>query len=212
MAYEFNGTSDYIEATSAVVTAVPLTMACWVNPDNTNTNFNVLAVAADTGTERWMLQMAGALGGDFVRAVTQGSGSTTVGQTATAFTANSWQHIAARFNANNNRRAYINGVGGTAGTTSVTPAGPNTTNIGYSYSSSTRGGFHDGEIAEVGIWNVGLDDAEIAALAKGYRCSLIRPQNLVFYAPIVRQVDDYARGLSLTTSGAVVSPHPRRIA
>jgi hypothetical protein len=52
---------------------------------------------------------------------------------------------------------------------------------------------------------VGVTRKRTAALAKGFRCSLIRPSNLVFYAPIIREVDDYARGVSLTTSGAVVS-------
>jgi hypothetical protein len=212
MAYEFNGTSDYIEATAAVVTAVPLTMACWVNPDNTTANHSSLAVSASTGLERWLLQLAGGISGDPIRAFAQGGGSLAAAESASAFTANTWQHAAARFSANNNRRAYRNGVGGTANTTSITPTGVNRTNIGCNFGSGSRGGFHDGEIAEVGIWNVALDDAEIAALANGFRCSLIRPSNLVFYAPIIREVDDYARGVSLTTSGAVVSVNPRRIA
>lgn len=212
MAYEFDGIDDYIEATSAVVTAVPLTMACWVNPDNTTANHAPLAVSADTGLERWILQLAGGISGDPVRAFAQGGGSLASASSASGFTANTWQHAAARFSANNNRRAYLNGVGGTANTTSITPTGVNRTNIGCNFGSGARAGFHDGEIAEVGIWNVALEDDEIAALYKGFRCSLIRPKNLVFYAPIIRQVDDYARGVSLTTSGAVVSVNPRRIA
>lgn len=210
MAYEFNGTSDYIEATSAVVTAVPLTMACWVNPDNTSANHTPIAVSADTGLERWMLQLAGGLAGDPIRAFTQGGGSNDTAN-ASAFTANTWQHAAARFSANNNRRAYRNGVGGTANTASITPTGVNRTNIGCSWASAARAGFHDGEIAEVGIWNVALDDAEIAALATGVRCSLVRPQSLVFYAPLIRDVIDLSKGVSLTTTGATVSVHPRRI-
>lgn len=212
MAYDFDGIDDYIEATSAVVTVVPVTMACWVNPDNVTTNFTPLALSADTGTERLMLQLAGALSGDPVRAVTQGGGVAAVVATAAAFTANTWQHVAARFSANNNRRAYRNGIGGTANTASLTPTGLNRTNIGCNYGAGVRTGFHDGEVAEVGIWDVALDNDEIAALADGFRCSLIRPNNLVFYAPIIRQVDDYARSVSLTTSGAVVSVNPRRIA
>lgn len=210
MAYEFNGTSDYIEATSAVVTAVPLTMACWVNPDNTTANHTPLAVSADTGLERWILQLAGGISGDPIRAFTQGGGSTSSASSASGFTANTWQHAAARFSANNNRRAYLNGVGGTVGTTSITPTGVNRTNIGCNWGSGARAGFHDGEIAEVGIWNVALDDAEIAALATGVRCSLVRPQSLVFYVPIVREAIDH-KGVSLSVSGATVSVHPRRI-
>jgi hypothetical protein len=186
-------------------------MACWVNPDNTTANHSSLAVSASTGLERWILQLAGGISGDPIRAFTQSGGTSATGESASGFTANTWQHAAARFSANNNRRAYRNGVGGTANTTSITPTGVNRTNIGCNYGSGSRAGFHDGEIAEVGIWNVALDDAEIAALASGVRCSLVRPQSLVFYAPIVREAIDL-KGESLSVSGATVSVHPKRFA
>lgn len=211
MAYDFDGTDDYIEATSAAVTAVPLTMACWFNPDNVTANIAPLTVSADTGTEIHRIQLAGAVAGDPVRAQSSSGGTTVQGASATGYSASTWQHAAARFSANNNRRAYLNGVGGTANTSSVTPTGLNRTNIGCSWAGGVRSTFMAGLVAECGIWNVALDDAEIEALAEGIRPSLVRPQNLVFYAPLVREVIDY-RGLSLTTSGAVVDIHPRRIA
>jgi hypothetical protein len=212
MAYDFDGIDDHIEATSAVVTGVPLTLACWFNPDNITTNFIAMSISANTGTERHILQLAGAVAGDPVRAQSSGGGTTVQGSSATGYSASTWQHAAARFSANNNRRAYLNGVSGTVNTGSVTPTGLNRTNIGCSYAAGVTATFMAGLVAEVGIWNVALDDAEIVALYKGFRCSLIRPKNLVFYAPIIREVDDYARGVSLTTYGAVVAAHPRRIA
>ena len=68
----------------------------------------------------------------------------------------------------------------------------------------------DGLIAEVGIWNAALTAAEIASLADGMTCDKVRPQSLVFYAPLVRDLIDQKGGLAITNNnGATVAPHPR---
>jgi hypothetical protein len=69
--------------------------------------------------------------------------------------------------------------------------------------------FFSGTIAEVGIWNVALTTAEIASLAKGMTPDKIRPQRLVFYAPLVRDLVDAKGGLTITNNGATVANHPR---
>ena len=68
----------------------------------------------------------------------------------------------------------------------------------------------DGRLAEVGIWNIDLTAAEIASLAKGMTPDKIRPQSLVFYAPLVRNLIDQKGGLALTNNNsATVANHPR---
>jgi hypothetical protein len=68
----------------------------------------------------------------------------------------------------------------------------------------------DGKIAEVGIWSSALTQPEIASLAKGMTCDKVRPQNLVFYAPLVRDLIDQKGGLAITNNnGATVANHPR---
>ncbi len=70
--------------------------------------------------------------------------------------------------------------------------------------------YFDGTIAEVGIWNAALTAAEVASLAKGMTCDKVRPQSLVFYAPLVRDLIDYKGGLTLTNNNsATVANHPR---
>jgi len=67
-----------------------------------------------------------------------------------------------------------------------------------------------GLIAEVGIWNVVLSDAEVLSIAYRISCSLIRPGSLVFYAPLIRQILDISAGFSLTNNGgATISDHTR---
>jgi hypothetical protein len=66
------------------------------------------------------------------------------------------------------------------------------------------------QAAEVGIWNAALTAAEIASLAKGMTCDKVRPQSLVFYAPLVRDLQDARGGLAITNNnGATVANHPR---
>jgi hypothetical protein len=65
-------------------------------------------------------------------------------------------------------------------------------------------------IAEVGIWNVALTAAEVASLAKGVTCNKIRPQNLVFYAPLIRNLQDTKGGRIITpVNSPIVAAHPR---
>lgn len=212
MAYDFNGTSDYIEATSAVLTGVPLTMACWFNSDSATLTQTLFSISDEDADQHFSLRAAGAVTDDPVQCFTNASNARAPASGTAGYQANTWHHAAGVFAAVNSRRAFFDGVGGTTTTGSSTPTGLDRTGIGFRYITSVRSQRTDGRIAECGIWNVALDDAEIAALAKGYRCSLIRPQNLVFYVPHVREAIDHARGLSLTTSGAVVAIHPRRVA
>ena len=68
----------------------------------------------------------------------------------------------------------------------------------------------DGLIAEAAVYNAALTAAEIASLAKGMTCDKIRPQSLVFYAPLVRNLVDAKGGLTLTNNNAAtVANHPR---
>lgn len=80
--------------------------------------------------------------------------------------------------------------------------------IGNRTSDSAR--CWDGNLAEAAFWNAILTDGEFAALAKGYSPSLIRPQSLTMYCPLVRANVDY-KGAAPTVNGTVVQPHPRVI-
>ena len=67
-----------------------------------------------------------------------------------------------------------------------------------------------GRIAEVGLWNAALTASEIASLADGMTCDKVRPQSLVFYAPLIRDLQDLRGGLSITNNNtATVANHPR---
>jgi hypothetical protein len=128
-------------------------------------------------------------------------------------TSGTWFHAAfsSTSASTNDMKIYANGVQGTnqissnnlisSITNSVIPQinGRNGANNLNSFQS-----------AEVGIWNAALTAAEIASLAKGMTCDKVRPQNLVFYVPLVRDLIDQKGGLVITNNnGATVANHPR---
>jgi hypothetical protein len=186
MAYEFNGTNQRLQNLSAVVSSPPLTLACWFNPNNvTASNCLVSITGPGTSNIRFALFASGAIAGDPIRAsITSVFASSTSG-----FVANEWQHACAVFASNSSRTAYLDG--GSPGTNTGTQAvtGIDRTNIGCQFISGAGGlngtSFTNGLIAEVGIWNAALTAAEVASLAKGMTCDKVRPQSLVFYAPLV---------------------------
>jgi hypothetical protein len=218
MAYDFNGTTQYLQVGSAVLTAAPLTMACWFKAEAATGAYQLVTVS-NAGTAgaatRFTLIAAGQVAGDPVRVVTTNTSNVSgVADTTSGFSTNTWHHACGVFESASSRTAYIDAGSSGTNTTSVTPTLLNRTNIGVIFLQSVGGtsgtGFMDGQIAEVGIWNVALTTAEIASLADGMTCDKVRPQSLVFYAPLVRDLIDYKGGLTITNNNtATVANHPR---
>jgi hypothetical protein len=184
-------------------------MACWAKTTDT-TNAMTLMSVSRSGDFAWMsILLRGDVSGKPVSAYIQPND--TAASTTTGYSSNSWLHAAATFSGNTpmSLQAFING--GSKGTNSInyTPSGINCTTIGALAAANQFYGHFGGQVAECGIWNVVLDDAEIAALAKGMSCDKVRPQNLCFYAPLVRDIADYSRALTLTNNSTTVANHPQ---
>ena len=162
--------------------------------------------------ERFALFALGAVAGDPIRAdvTTSGGGINAHAETSSGFSASTWQHAAGVFLSSTSRTAYLNAASAVTNTVVATPTNLNASTIGARYASNVLGTFMNGRIAEVGIWNAALTAAEIASLAKGMTCDKVRPQNLVFYAPLVRDLIDQKGGLAITNNNAAtVAAHTR---
>lgn len=209
MAYEFNGTNQYLSTASAPITAVPLTIACWFYPDTITTRYTLAAINALNIVSNGFFNISarGDLSGDPIRIAVDASGTAAVNST-TGYTANSWNHACGVFESNSSRTVYCNGGGSATSTASYTPSNIVLMRIGYFDTAGPA--YMDGRIAEVGVWNAALTAAEIASLADGFTCDKVRPQNLVFYAPLVRDLQDVRGGLTITNNNsATVATHPR---
>lgn len=211
MARTFNGTSDYMEHAAAAVTDEPMTFACWFVANNFAATSSLMSVGAGgSGFHRWNLRTTTTTGA--VQASTQGATTATASSTTNPTTGN-WHHACGVFAADNDRRVFLDGGSKGTNTTSVTVVSPDTTTIGARY-NTTLGGFWPGLIAEAAIWNVALDDAEAAILARGYSPLLIRPESLRRYYPMLGRYSpeiDVRGGFDGTVTGATVADHPRVI-
>ena len=225
MAYTFSRSpSRYLLALSAPVTAAPLTISAWSYPTATvqstfvSINNSAYSCSYAGGTRCGDFEI-GAYGVSNIRAVASVSGpvpggvSTQGNYVSGAVTLNTWQHIAGVYSASNNRRAYWNGTASAApATNNLVPVALSRLVIGLDRVTSPQvtDRQHVGRIAEVAIWKAALTADEVLALSRGMSPELVRPQSLVFYAPLLRDLNDRVNNLALTNvGGALVSDHPR---
>ena len=209
MAYDFNGTNQYLNVASAPVLNTPLTLACWFRSASTTTNQRLVGIYNDA-SNYWDLGIRGADAGDPVAAVVNAqaqSSNVQIVPTTAGYTANTWHHAAGVFSSSTSRTAYLDGGNSATGTTNLTNPNGATSEIGRFVGAIQ---YMNGQIAEVGIWNAALTAAEVASLAKGMTCDKVRPQSLVFYAPLVRDLIDVKGGLTITNNNtATVTNHTR---
>jgi hypothetical protein len=187
-----------------------MTLACWFNrktQDGTNTMF-LASVDATSGTNFNGIACAGS-SNNLICSSNVGAGPA-LAQTATTFNLNEWNHACGVFTSSTSRTIYLNGAGSATNADTRNVSGQNNISIGARYGAGVLATFADNLIAEVGIWNAALTANEIASLADGMTCDKVRPQSLVFYAPLVRELQDVKGGLTITNNNtATVANHPR---
>lgn len=215
MAYNFvAASSQYLSApdSSTLDITGQLTVACWAKSSGTyagnrglvskylDVNRRSYGIYIDTsGFVSFALSSSGALQFENI----------TIGSTAIGA---DWAHIAGVFTPSVRQEVFLNANSAAVKTSGVLAniySGTAPLWIGARFSISTINVF-DGLIAEVGIWNAALTQPEIASLAKGMTCDKVRPQSLVFYAPLVRDLTDQKGGLTITNNNAAtVANHTR---
>lgn len=210
MACDFTGGANrYLSVASAPASGSPMTIAGWLYPTSTTSQIVVCAIGVNNLSHRNQLFMQG---GGALQAVAVGASATDQPSAASNLTVNEWNHCSGVYTSATNRTAYRNGTAGTAGTTNIGAQNAanelliNARNNGSSIGLISQFSI----IAEVGVWNVALTADEIASLSKGMTCDKVRPQSLVFYAPLVRNLIDVKGGLTITNNNtATVANHPR---
>lgn len=212
MAFDFVGSSSQrLLVNSAPATVVPLTIALWFRVPSDTIRYSLATISAN-GTPPIQGQ------GGFFHMMTTTAGrvlggvdpnGTAAATTTTSHQPNAWNHAAFIATSNTSRTVYLNG------------GGANTNTVNYSVSNTMNrfevGRFVDsfdnyitGQVADVGIWNAALTADDVLSLSRGIAASYIRPQSLVFHAPLIRDLIDVRRGVPITnTNGATVAVHPR---
>jgi hypothetical protein len=203
--------SEYLENDTGLVSGVPLSISVWMYSDDFGTADDQTLVFIgdkDVSNEHFLLRFGSTDPGDILEARHRVASSTQTAEVGPA-SVNTWHHCAGVFAATNDRIAYLDGASGSNTNSMGDMTVADRISIGRAGDSSP-GDHFSGRLAEVGVWNVALTQAEIDALAAGYSPLFVRPQSLVFYAPLIRDEDfDKVGGLSLTAFNTpTIAEHP----
>ena len=211
MAFNFNGTNQYLSNNSSPLGNSPATLTIALNVKGSPSAFGTILALSKAGNNTPLVLLRVDSPSSSLAFFYRDDSNVTryLPVYSGFFPAANFKHAAVVVD-NTSACIYANGVPGTA----FSKVGSFQTSLDqFSIGALTRTpvvSYFAGDIAEVGIWNVALTADEIASLAKGTTCDQIRPQSLVFYAPLVRDLIDVKGGLALTNNnGATVSNHPR---
>ena len=184
----YDGDLYYTMGEMELALTLPLDTGAFIVYASSNC-WSYITATADDGTSlmQYTYWSDGAVdeAGDPIQSVGKRGVTTQIAETSTGYSINTWHHAAAVFAAVNDARVYIDGGSNGTSSTSVNPISEDTTYIGRRANSVVHDGVSaygwDGYLAEIGIWNIALSDAEIAILAEGYSPLFIRPQSLIAY-------------------------------
>lgn len=206
MARAFNGTSARIHVSSAAISALPFTLACWFRTTSMAHLGALVSVNSTTLSNHYAgLFFRGDIANDPVEILYQAATGERVSRSATGCTSGKWHHACAVFSSETERTVYLDGgSSGKSFTSTVFPT-VDRTEIG----AHRSGLWFNGDIAEVGIWNIDLSAAEIAALAKGVSPALIRPQNHIAYLPLIRETHEIVNATGFTDVNTTAAAHTR---
>ena len=151
--------SEYLGASAAPVTAVPLTMSCWFKTDDAS-NFGVLVSIANSSATNEMFAMEIASWATSITAWTESSAAAGRALDVGNIINNTWHHACSVFTAPALRAAFLDGGNKGTSVTNVTPSGLDRIGIGVRY-DLTPVNYMTGNIADVRIYNRALSDAEI---------------------------------------------------
>jgi len=212
MSREFNGTSDVLYSTTVATTVVNnFSVFLWVNSTNSTGEQVWLSNGHDnhpSTSSGWSIENDAGVFKLLYNGVLRYS-------TGVSVTNGTWEHFGVVRNAGTSQ-GYKNGATA-GGTTTAAPSTPSTViTIGAQATNATPTlkRWSAAKLAEAGIWDVPLTAGEIQSLSKGISPLLVRPQNLVFYCPIVGRNSpeiELKKSNNLTLVGTSNSAHPRVI-
>ena len=184
-----DASSESLDLNAAVISAPPLTMACWFYSDD-DASAQTLMSLGNNGSDGFIRMALG--GGDpgdplIVQARGDAGGTTHRADTTTGYSVNTWHHALATMDGNGSQitssSIYIDNGSSASDSTVITQPSPNFTNVGVLQRSS-KVQYLSGRAEWAAWWDVILDADERAALAAGVIPWKIRPASLVSCVPI----------------------------
>lgn len=179
-------------------TTVPFSASIWFKSPNDTASYRIIYLRNSGSGVVLELYAAGAEVGDPLRPIYNSTPRT---DTSAGYTANTWHHALMVWASSSDFRVYLDG--GSRGDTNI----GSTHTFDQIYIPNTSNNI---VCAEYSAWNAALTDAEAVVLANAVSPLLVRPNSLIYHAPLIRDVFDI-KGNSLSGSAASVENHPRMI-
>lgn len=199
-----DGSSEALYYAGAIIGGAPCTFAAWVRLDDLAVTQRIVDVGWDNVDSYKHFNLYYNTADNKIYAQQRASGTNQeAATTATIGAINEWHHACATFDFSA-RYAYLDGANKGSNTVGIGGlSDENVTAIGVFYRTGSHGAFLSGRICEVAVWDDMLDDDEIASLGAARASPIsIRPANLVFYAPLIRDEDfDEVSGWALSSMG-----------
>ena len=200
MARNFNGTSDYVS--SSITPSHPYSFACWFRTTNMTQVKPIIGFNNGSGSRYDQIWFRGDVAGDPIDILSDAGAGQVITRSTAGTTTGVYHHACAVITSATSRTIYLDGGNSATSITSVNPT-VDTFNI-----ARYPAAFFAGDVAEAALWTVALSAEDVLALAKGVSPMLVRPQNLQFYAPLIRDLIE-VKGLAITSSGGSSTDHPR---
>lgn len=196
--------ADYLELGSAVLTAAPLTMACWCKLDDLAVDSTLMALG-NSGAAHYFSMLYDAPNNNMQFHLQEGISSIKVNATIDA-TVGRWHHVAAVEASTISHTIYMDAGHEATSTTSRIPASIDITSIGI-LSTNSRTLTASGRIFWPCFWNVALTKAEIERLANYAPPWEVRPESIVSLVNMKTLYDPYAE-VQWTRSGTkTINPY-----
>jgi hypothetical protein len=211
MAYNFTNITAYESKITALGSffSYPLTINCWFYPTVSGLGrMDLVSFVENTASVVHILRL-----NSDTNIVEYNTNSPASASSSASYTTNTWNMATAVGTSATSRTVYLNAANSGTQTTSRTPTTPDRVCIGFKRASGSDFPTMEGYIAEVAIWNDTLTTDELTSLYRGTKASQIRPQNLKFYMPLVRNIYDATASTTSITSGFTANPevnHVRR--
>jgi hypothetical protein len=215
MAYNFTAASSQhltTPDTASLDITGALTLVAWVKSTGSyGPAARGILTKYETGTNQRSYALTTNSSGQVFFIVTN-NGVSALNATGSTAVGTNWRHVSGVYTPSTKLEAFLDGASSGSNTTSIYASlhsGSAPLAVGM-VSFSAANNCWDGLIAEAAVYNAALTTAEIASLADGMTCDKVRPQSLVFYAPLVRELQDVKGGLTITNNNtATVANHPR---
>ncbi len=216
MARVFNGSSQYLSASSTLLSNEPIDFVVFCNSDTITVLQTAIALGNNGISGQIGIYFRGDVGGDPVQAVKQDDAAAATGlaSTSTGYTATTWYNVSSSMISNTSRAMFINGASKGTNATSVNDPTPDYISIGALRRSSASDYF-DGSIAEAYVLDTNMTDAQHTLAGKGISPFWLVPgKNVRAWYPLQGHNNNRVRNgyPDLTATGSPTNgTHPARV-